>query len=176
MRRFLATIISLSLLAVTPLTAQPPAVKPGPEHEKLNEAVGTWDATIKGSKGESKGVLMCKLDLNGLWLLEHFSADLEGTKFEGRGATGYDTTKKKYVNVWLDTMTTSPMISEGTYDDKTKTLTLKGDMTAPDGKVMKCTLTTVATDANTKVFTIRGSADGKDFEMVNITYKRRPLN
>src|ERR1044072_7257684 len=116
MRRFLTMILSLGLLAVAPLSAQPPEVKPGPEHEKLKEAVGAWDATIKGGAGESKGVLMCKLDLNGLWLLEPLSADLGGTKFEGRGATGYDTTKKKYVNVWLDTMTTSPMISEGTYD------------------------------------------------------------
>jgi Protein of unknown function (DUF1579) len=172
MRMFFTAAIALSLLVAVRASAQP-EIKAGPEHAKLKEAEGTWDAIIKGKDGDTKGTLMCKVDLNGLWLLEHFSADLGGVKFEGRGATGYDTTKKKYVNVWLDTMSTAPMISEGIYDTSTKTLTLTGNMSTPDGKTMKCTLTTVSKDADTKVFTVRGNMDGKEIEMVHIVYKRR---
>ena len=173
MRKFLTLTVAFSLVAASRLAAQQPEVKPGPEHAKLKEAEGTWDATIKGKDGDSKGTLMCKVDLNGLWVLEHFSADLGGMKFEGRGATGYDATKKKYVNIWLDTMSTAAMISEGTYDTSTKTLTMIGNMPMPDGKSMKYTMTTVAKDADTKIFTIRGDMNGKEFEVVNITYKRR---
>jgi hypothetical protein len=66
------------------------------------------------------------------------------------------------------------MISEGTYDKATKTFTMVGNMPMPDGKTLKATLTTVIKNANTKSFTIKGAGpDGKEFEMMQITYKRR---
>jgi len=160
------------IAASLPAQQEPP--KPGPEHEHLKQLEGVWDATAKAAGGETKGTLGRKMDLNGLWLLEHFQGEAGGMKFEGRGATSYDAAKKKYVNVWIDSMSTSPMVSEGTYDKSTKTLTMKGDMPLPDGKSMKITMVTVTMDANTNVFTMTGSsADGKDFEMIKITYKRR---
>jgi hypothetical protein len=176
LRNLLALTIVFAVLAATArLTAQqPPEVKPGPEHALLKESEGTWDATIKTMEGESKGTETCKMALNGLWLLDHFKADLGGMPFEGRGATSYDPAKKKYVGVWIDSMATSPMISEGTYDKATRTMTMVGDMPAADGKSTKATMTTVYKDANTKIFTLRSPGpDGKDFEMLHITYKRR---
>jgi Protein of unknown function (DUF1579) len=176
LRQVLAVAIALGLLIVgaARLTAQPPEVKPGTEHEMLKAAEGTWDATVKAMGSESKGSVTFKMALGGLWLLEDFKGDLGGFAFEGHGATSYDPMKKKYVNVWIDSMVTSPMVSEGTYDKSTKTLTMAGDMPTPDGKSMKVTMKTVFNDANTKTFTLTGAGpDGKDMEMVQITYKRR---
>jgi hypothetical protein len=175
LRKFLTATVALAVLVGTArLTAQQPEVKPGPEHEKLKEAEGTWDATIKSMGGDSKGTLACKIGLGGLWLLEHFTSDFGGMTFEGRGATSYDPTKKKYVNIWIDSMSTSPMVSEGNYDKKTKTMTMVGNMPMPDGKSTKITMTTVAKDADTKTFTMKTAGpDGKDLEMLHITYKRR---
>jgi hypothetical protein len=173
-RFFTVTVVLGVLVAAARLTAQGPDVKPGPEHEFLKESAGTWDALVKSEGKESKGSLTCEIGLNGLWLLDHFKSDLSGMKFEGMGATSYDPAKKKYVNVWIDSMSTSPSTSEGTYDKATKTLTLVGSMPMPDGTSMKTTMTTVSKDANTKVFTLRGSVGGKDIEMIEITYKRRP--
>jgi Protein of unknown function (DUF1579) len=173
MRRFLTTTVVLGLIAAAPLTAQQqPEVKAGPEHAKLKEAVGTWDATIKEKGGDAKGVMKMEMGLNDLWLLEHFTADIGGKKFEGHGATSYDPATKKYVGVWIDSMSTRPMVTEGTYDSSKKTMTMHGNMMHGD-KSMKCTLTTVMKDADTKEFTIRGDMDGKDLEMVHIVYKRR---
>ena len=173
MRKFLTLTMALAVLVVAPLTAQHPVAKPGPEHEMLKENEGTWDATAKSQGMESKGTHHCKMALNGLWMLEHYEGEIAGTKFEGRGATSYDPGKKKYVNVWIDSMVTSPMLSEGSYDKAKKTLTLLGDMPMPEGKSMKVTMTIVYTDANNKTFTLKGNAEGKEFEMVQITYKRR---
>jgi hypothetical protein len=176
LRQVLAVAIALGLLIVgaARLTAQPPEVKPGTEHEMLKASEGTWDASIKSMGSESKGTVNFKMALGGLWLLEDFKGDLGGFTFEGHGATSYDPMKKKYVNVWIDSMVTSPMVSEGTYDKSTKTMTLTGDMPTPDGKSMKVTMKTVFNDANTKTFTLTGAGpDGKDMEMVQITYKRR---
>ncbi len=176
MRKIFTVTMALGVLAAAArLTAQqPPEVKPGPEHERLKESEGTWDATIKSTAGDSKGTLSCQVGLNGLWLLEQFKSDFGGMTFEGRGATSYDPAKKKYINVWIDSMSTRPMISEGSYDKSRKTMTMVGNMPMPDGKSMKSTLITVTKDANTKTFKLIGAGpDGKDFEMMEITYKRR---
>jgi hypothetical protein len=168
MRTFLTMITTLGLFAAAPLTAQQVEVKPGPEHAFLKEGEGVWDATAKSMGKESKGTLSCKSALNGLWLLEHYQGEAAGVAFEGRGATSYDPAKKKFVNVWIDSM-----VSEGTYDKEKKTLTLLGNMPTPDGKSMKSTITITYKDANTKVLSLKGNMDGKEFEMVEITYKRR---
>jgi len=175
LRGFLKVTLALGVLAAAArLTAQPPEVKPGPEHAKFKEAEGTWDATIKSMGGEFNGKVSFKVDLNGLWLLEYFQADFGGMPFEGRGATSYDPAIKKYVNVWIDSMATRPMLSEGTYDKATKTMTFVGTMPTPDGKSMKTTMTTVSKDVDTKILTMSAAgANGKEAEMFQITYKRR---
>ena len=174
MRKILTMTLALGLLAgAAQLMAQQPEVKTGPEHAVFKECEGSWDANVKSKGGESKGSATYKVYLNGLWLLEHFKADYGGMTFEGRGATSYDATKKKYVGIWIDSMSSTPMISEGTYDKSTKTMTMHGMMPMPDGKSVKVVMTTVHKDADTKTFTIRGaSADDKDAEMLQITYKR----
>jgi hypothetical protein len=173
MRKFLAMLTTLGLFAVAPLTAQQFEVKPGPEHAFLKEGEGVWDATAKSKGTESKGTLSCKMALNGLWLIEHYEGEAAGVAFEGRGATSYDPAKKKFVNVWIDSMVTSPMVSEGTYDKEKKILTLLGNMPMPDGKSMKSTITITYKNANTKVLSLKGNMNGKEFGMVEITYKRR---
>lgn len=175
MAKFFTLTMALGVLvAVARLTAQQPETKASPEHEILKESEGTWDATVKSMGGESKGTFVTKMGLNGLWLLEHFKGDFGGMTFEGRGATTYDAAKKKYINIWIDSMSTSPMISEGGYDKATKTMTMTGTMATPDSKSTKVILTTVTKDANTRVFTLKSAGvDGKDLEMIQITYKRR---
>ena len=173
MHKTLTMMVALILLVATPLPAQEFGVKPGPEHAFLKEAEGVWDATAKSMGNESKGELHCKMALNGLWLLEHYKGATAGKAFEGRGATSYDPAKKKFVNVWIDSMVPSPMISEGTYDKEKKTMTLLGDMPMPDGKSMKSSITIAYKDANTKVLSLKGNKGGKEFEMVEITYRRR---
>jgi hypothetical protein len=173
MRKFFTVITTIGLFTAAPLTAQQFEVKPGPEHAFLKEAEGVWDATAKSMGKESKGTLSCKGALNGLWVLEHYKGEAAGVAFEGHGATSYDPGKKKFVNVWIDSMITSPMVSEGTYDKEKKTLTLLGAMPMPDGKSMKSTIMITFKDANTKILSIKGNMNGKEFEMVEITYKRR---
>ena len=173
MRALLVTISILALLAAGPLEAQQDAPKPGPEHAFLKEGVGAWDATVKSNGKESKGTLNCQSVLNGLWLLEQYKGEAAGVPFEGRGATSYDPSKKKFVNIWIDSMSTSPMHSEGTYDKDKKVLTLLGNMPMPDGTTIKSTITVTYKDANTKVMSLKGNMDGKEFELVEITYVRK---
>jgi Protein of unknown function (DUF1579) len=174
MRLAMTAMIAIVLFAAAPLTAQPPEIKPGPEHAFLKEAVGVWDATAKTKGNESKGELFCKMAPGGLWMLENFKSEIAGKPFEGYGATTYDPAKKKFTNVWIDSMVPTPMLSEGTYDADKKVLTLHGNMPLPDGKSMKSTITITYTDTNNKTLALKVSTpDGKDAGIVEITYKRR---
>src|SRR5262249_39566777 len=132
-----AAAIALAFLIATPrLVAEDKKAddKASPEEAVLKSGEGTWDATVKSMGGESKATMTCKVGVGGKWAIEHFKGEFGGMPFEGRGATSYDPEKKKYINVWIDSMSANVMVSEGTYDKKTKTLTFVGKMPTPDGK------------------------------------------
>src|SRR5262245_39324125 len=80
--------------------------KPGPEHDKLKQFVGTWDAHVKTTfepgkpAQESKGIYTAKLDVGGFFLITDFKGEIMGAKFHGHGMSGYDPHKKKYIGVW----------------------------------------------------------------------------
>ncbi len=161
-----------SLVCCAAAQAQATPTKPGPEHERLKQLVGTWEATVKMGDEEVKGTATYKMELGGLWLVEEFKAALGGAPFQGKGLSTYDAAKKKYVLFWFDSMSTSTLIAEGDYDKDSKTQTLTGEIPAPDGKKQKVTLTNKMTDDDSMVFTMRGPGpDGKDIDIVKVTYR-----
>jgi hypothetical protein len=160
------------LALVAAANAQGP--QPGPEHQRLKELEGTWDAVVKLAEGESKGTMTYKIDLGGMWLTSEFRGELAGTKFHGKGFDGYDPIKKKYVGIWVDSMSSSPVVTEGTFDKEGKVLTMTGEGPGPDGSPMKYKLTTEHKTKDLLVFTMFAPGpDGKDMAMMTITYTRR---
>src|SRR5437773_323804 len=125
-----------ALLVIPAARAQEPP-KPGPEHDELKKLEGTWDTTMSMAGKDSKGVATYKMDLGGLWLNSTYEGEIAGGKFKGHGMDSYDTNKKKYVGVWFDSMSTSPMIMEGTFDKEKKMLTMTGEGPGMDGKPAK---------------------------------------
>ena len=174
MSRVSLSRIACVVLFVPAVALAQEAPKPGPEHEKLKELVGTWDAVVKFGDQESKGTMKWKMDLGGLWLVSEFEGEFAGGKFTGKGFDSYDPIKKKYVGVWFDSMSTSPMVSEGTYDKDGKVITMTGEGPGQDGKPTKHKMTSDRKDKDTVVFTMFGPGpDGKEGPMMSITYKRR---
>src|SRR5262249_30145338 len=154
----------LSLCGLS-LAGQPPSPKPGPEHALLKKFVGDWEANVSFMGGESKGTAHNRIGLGGFWLLTEFQGEFGGTRVEGRGATGYDPAKKKYVNAWIDSMSPSMMVMEGSFDKDGKTYTETGDGPGPDGKPMKMKSIYQFKDDDTMIFTMYTVMDGKDQEM-----------
>ena len=163
----------VSLLLAPMAEAQVPP-QPGPEHERLKKLEGTWDATFMAGTEESKGTMTSKIQLGGLWLVNDFQGDFAGQGFTGKGLETYDPAKKKYVSVWVDSMSTSPMISEGTFDQDKNVLTMIGEGPGPDGKPTKYKMTTHYKDKDSFVWTMFGTGpDGEEAPMMSISYKRR---
>lgn len=163
-----------ALVLCPPARAQAP-IKPGPEHEKLKQLEGTWEATIKPVGGsESKGTATYKMEVGGLWLVSDFKSDFGGMPFQGKGLDSYDPLTKKYVSVWVDSMSGMPMVMQGEYDKAGKVLTLAGEGRGPDGKMMKMKSITEMKGKDAMVFILQGSGpDGKDATFRTIDYKRK---
>ncbi|HEV3263156.1 MAG TPA: DUF1579 family protein, partial [Gemmataceae bacterium] len=97
----LLTLVCCLAVGAGPVAAQPAPPKPGPEHKMLKQFEGDWDATVAMGGQESKASSSYKLGLGGFWLTHDFRGEFGGQKFHGRGTTGYDPIKKKYVSTWI---------------------------------------------------------------------------
>ena len=169
MKRFAVAGLVAAVLTGPAVAQEPP--KPGPEHEVLKKLVGTWDTTMKFGGMEIKGVVTYKMDLGGLWLTSTLESELFGQKFSGRGFDSYDATKKKYVAIWLDSMSTSPVLMEGAYDPAKKALTMAGEGPGMDGKPTRYRSVSEMPDDDTVNFTMY-MGDGKD-PAFTVVYKRK---
>lgn len=162
-----AALVGLVGLAVR--GQEPP--KPGPEHAILKRHEGTWATVMKSEGKEFPGTATYKMDLGGLWLASTFETDMGGVKFAGKGFDTYDAGKKKYVSVWVDSMGTTPMVMEGTFDAAKKAMTLVGDGPDMTGKTAKWkSVTTMPNDDTINFAMFVG--DGKE-PMFTIDYKRK---
>jgi hypothetical protein len=177
-----ACVAFVLVLAVAARGQEPQIPKPGPEHQLLKMDEGTWDAVIEfvpapgAPVTTSKGVETDRMGCGGLCLITEFKGEMmPGMSFEGHGVATWDVAKKKYVGSWTDSMSQGLGLSETTWDPAAKRMS--GWMQGPDmtGKPVKMTTVVDYKDAgNTRVFTLSGPGpDGKDAQMMKITYTRR---
>lgn len=172
--RIVTVVCALIGFLAPAASAQPPSSKPAPELQRLKQLQGTWDATVKMGQGESKGTMVYKMDVGGLWLVSNFKADLGGQPFQGRGLDGYDPIKKKYVGVWVDSMSPTMMLFEGNFDKTGKVFTQSGEGPGMDGKMTKYKSVTEMKGPDSMVFTMSTpDQNGKEQTMLTITYTRK---
>jgi hypothetical protein len=148
--------------------------KPGPEHEKLKELVGDWKAVIEIGGQKYEGKVTYKSICGGMWVASDFQGDMLGMKFEGHGLDGYDTNKKKFVSVWVDSMSSAPLVEEGEIDASKKLLVMTGEAPGPDGKLQKFKSTVTTGDKDQFKFTMYlVQPDGSEQQMMTIDYTRQ---
>ncbi len=169
--RKLAIVAIVAALVGGPGARAQEVPKPGPEHELLKQREGTWETTMKAGGMENKGTVTYKMELGGLWLVGSLESDLGGQKFSGKSLDTYDARKKKYVGLWFDSMSTTPLTMEGSYDPAKKTLTLVGEGPGTDGKPTTWRSVSEMPDRDTSELSMY-VGDAKD-PMFTVTYKRK---
>jgi len=130
-----AVLGTAGLAAAQGMPAMP---KPGPEHAIFKDVAGNWDAKVEsfmapgGPPSVSNGTETSRVGCGGLCLISDFKGSFvmgppgtPATPFEGHGTETYDTSKKKYVGSWTDSMSTGLSVTEATHDAATKTMTGK---------------------------------------------------
>ena len=109
------------------------AIKPGKEHALLAESEGEWSVTIASPGGDMTGKCVYKMAHNGVWLTSQLEMKMPDGPFTGQGLDTFDPNKKKFVAVWVDSMSATPLILEGDRSPDGKKITMTGKGPAPDG-------------------------------------------
>jgi hypothetical protein len=113
---------------------------PGPMHELLAKSVGEWKTEISSWMDPSmpptmtEGKSVCESIMGGRYFRTKETASFMGMPFEGSAVSGYDNATKKFFSYWVDNMGTGVLMTEGTYDEATKTFTYKGSGVGPTGE------------------------------------------
>ena len=152
---------------------------PGEPHKRLASMEGSWNTKTKSwmepnkPPMETAGTCEQKMILGGRFLKQKCSGDMMGKTFEGVGLTGYDNQTKKYTSTWMDSMSTTLHVMEGTSGDD-NTITQEGQYTCPIRGEMKLRSVTKMVDRNTNIFEMYGTdKSGQEMKMMEITYTRK---
>lgn len=159
-----------------------------PMHEKLKMFVGEWKcvntmypgpgAPPQVSKAESE----IELILDGRYMRQDYKGSFEAPgpdgkmttyHFTGEGTMCYDTMKKEFTSMWIDSMSTGIYTEQGHWDDSAKQFVFHGQMPDPSGKMVKSRTTLKFEGKDKFVMTMmRETAPGKYVKGMTIEYTR----
>lgn len=174
-RGVFAVIVALGLFGMQSVRAEDAAAPSDPELERyqkfIQQMAGNWTATVTfmgnadpsfAIKGEETNVI----GAGGNWLI----SDFNGERYHGHGIFGYDQALKSFTSAWVDSMKPGIASSRGTLNDSGNLLTMSS---GPEAK-FKGRITFEIKDKDTRVSSFYGTgADGKEFQMMTIVYKRK---
>lgn len=153
---------------------------PGDMHKWMAKLNGTWEATViefmnPVKPDTSKAINTVNMTLNGLYQVGKFTGKMMGRSFEGQSIMGYDNAKKLFVSTWIDNFGSGITQFTGTYDEKTKTLNLKGHQTDPvSGNDVGIREEMIMIDNDSYLMIMYGTGpDGKEAKFMEGTFRRK---
>jgi Protein of unknown function (DUF1579) len=157
------------------------AATPGEMHKKLDDMVGTFDASVRmwmdptKPPEDSTAVSVNKWVLGNRYVETNHEGTMMGEPFNGIGYTGYDNVQKKYVGTWMDSAGTGIMNSTCALAADGKSMTCKASFwDAMTGKPNAMEMKTSWTDHDHHAMEMWGAGpDGKKYKMMEITYTRK---
>jgi hypothetical protein len=153
----------------------------GENHKLLEYMIGDWNYTMQCWMDPSAPPMSCagttstRAIMGGRYYVSEHKGTFMGEPFEGIATTAYDNSKQKFVGTWMDNFSTGIMMSEGTYDPKTKsfTFTAEVDDCMNPGKKVKMREVIRVIDDNKHVMEFYKLGDGKEIKEMEITCTRK---
>lgn len=151
-------------------------------HRMIAQSDGEWAGEVSqwmtpdAPPTISKCVSSNRMVMGGRYQISDFKGELMGSPFEGMSTLAFDNAKKVFISTWIDNMGTGVMVMQGPWDDKTKSMTLKGTMVDPvTGKDTKAEEKFTIIDDNTQMMEMFAPRpDGKGmFKTMVIKFSRR---
>ena len=154
---------------------------PGDQHKWMAKMNGTWEAEVSqwmdpaAPPTKVKATTVQSSTMGGRYVIGKFTSSMMGMPMEGLSTMGYDNGKKLFTSTWIDNMGTGIVHMTGTYDERTKTLSLKGQQTDPmTGKDCDIREEMTVIDDNTYSMAMFGPGlDGKEMKFMEGTFKRK---
>ncbi|MEP6928522.1 MAG: DUF1579 domain-containing protein [Flavobacterium sp.] len=153
---------------------------PGSPHKMMADEIGTWNcdmtfwekANAKPEKANSTAIV--KMILGGRYQETNYSGKMMGQPFEGKNTLAYNNASKEFTTTFIDNMGTGMMIATGKYDEKTKSMELKGDMVNPlNGKKTPYREIYTIVDANTRKMEMFDVKNGEEYKSMEIVMKKK---
>lgn len=163
--------------------------KPGENHKIIEGLAGSWTYTTKFWMSpdtntppmESSGTAVAKSIMGGRYLQTDNAGKIQmpgpdgkmmDMEFHGMQIDGFDNVKKKFVSSWVDNMGTGIMLSEGTYDPATKTITYTSEEEPMPGVKMKVRELVKLADKDHHTFEFYEDRGGTEVKTMEITSTR----
>lgn len=158
------------------------AAQPGPNHEFLAKAAGTWSGKCKmwmapGTEAAASDCTAAVTSfMDGRFTRVEVAGDMPGMgPFTGFGICGYDNVVKKFQQTWTDNCGTGMMTGTGelSADGRTLTWTMTGNCPIRKAPIsMRQVEKRTGNDAMHMEMWGPDLATGKDFKMMEIDYTR----
>lgn len=157
------------------------AATPGKHHALLEAFRGNWDVTVSfwmspdGKPEVSSGTSSTDWLLGGRWLQQRHVGTAMGAPFEGMGMLGYDMVQGKYIGTWVDSMSTSMSMTEGSVDESGTRFTFRARNSDPlTGTVVEAREEVVIEGPDRHVVTMHAldPATGHEFKKMEIVFQR----
>jgi hypothetical protein len=154
---------------------------PGEQHALLKRLAGTFDGDVAmkmaadAPEMKSKGRETSEMILDGRFLKTDFTGEMMGNAYKGMQLQGYDNYKKKFISVWVDSMSTGAMTAEGTADAAGKVISFAGEYPDPmqGGKLKQYRqVLTIKDDDHHEFEIFEKGPDGKEYRSLYIKYTR----
>ena len=151
---------------------------PGPMHEMMAGSVGEWKSKNTfwmdpaGEPMVNEGTVKFEMIMDGRYMKSTHKGMVMGMPFTGMNLQAYDNATKEFVAVWIDNLGTGMSVSNGTYDEASKTINSTGTMIDPmSGKEVKYRQTIQLLNDNHQVMETFMYSDGKEYKnmIVEIT-------
>ncbi|HPD33212.1 MAG TPA: DUF1579 domain-containing protein [Bacteroidota bacterium] len=150
---------------------------PSEMHKLLAKFDGDWETKTQfwmspDSPPEiSTGVAHNKLIFNGLYLQMEHSGKSDMGEFHGMGTFAYDNAAKEFQASWIDNYGTCLLYQTGKYNEKTKSIEIKGEFADPvSGKPLKTRSVYTYIDDNHWSMDMYNMMDGKEFKSMHSDY------
>ncbi len=156
---------------------------PGAPHKLLASLEGSWTTKSRGwmepdkPPMESTGTCEQKLLLGGRYLQQTYTGDMGGEPYTGINLIGFDNHTKKFVSVWVDTMSTGIYYFEGTASRNGKTITQENSYDDPvKGPCVWRTVTRIKDDNTVEFEMFLTPKRGKEQKMMEMIIKRSEVS
>ena len=162
--------------------------QPGENHKLLADLVGSWDCKVTfwmepgAPPMVSSGTAVRKPIMDGRYFVMDTASKMQmpgpdgqmhPVDFKGMELDGYDNVKGKFFSTWIDSMGTSLILAEGSYDPASKTFTYHLEEEMTPGTKTKVRETVKVIDKDHHVFEWYEDRGGKEEKTMEITYTRQ---
>lgn len=126
-----------------------------------------------GKPVETKGVSIVRKHAE-LHVVEEFTGEMMGVPFVGLGVTSWCPLRKEYLTTWTDSMTPSPLLMRGTYDETKRELVMTGSCFGPTGELDPVRAITTFRDEGHITWALFGNGPyRRENELTRVRYTRQ---